>query len=66
MLVYKLGLDGNINTSCCHVAVYGTVPSFVFSTATSANPCDHCMVMSGAVLLVYVLSFYALCIMLPF
>jgi len=25
-------------------AVYGSDPSFVFSTATSANPCEHCMV----------------------
>ncbi|KAF7838556.1 ATP-dependent helicase HRQ1 isoform A [Senna tora] len=25
---------------CSHV--YGSVPSFVFSTATSANPCEHC------------------------
>eukprot|EP00258_Populus_trichocarpa_P021527 XP_024437546.1 ATP-dependent helicase hrq1 isoform X5 [Populus trichocarpa] len=27
---------------CSHV--YGSDPSFVFSTATSANPCEHCMV----------------------
>ncbi|KAI9088363.1 hypothetical protein K1719_029812 [Acacia pycnantha] len=30
---------------CSHV--YGTVPSFVFSTATSANPREHCMELAN-------------------
>ncbi|KAJ6881020.1 hypothetical protein NC651_027762 [Populus alba x Populus x berolinensis] len=27
--------------------VYGSDPSFVFSTATSANPCEHCMELAN-------------------
>ncbi|KAJ6883149.1 hypothetical protein NC651_029424 [Populus alba x Populus x berolinensis] len=30
---------------CSHV--YGSDPSFVFSTATSANPCEHCMELAN-------------------
>lgn len=30
------------------IAVYGAQPAFVLSTATSANPCEHAMVMTSS------------------
>lgn len=50
-LSLKFSKDESISNSSVEIeklnygfAVYGSDPSFVFSTATSANPREHCMV----------------------